>query len=61
MFASLLTALTSAFPAVALLLGFSFVLLGTADGIQELVQGGWGFITVGVIVEFVLPISRRLR
>jgi hypothetical protein len=59
--ASTLAALTSAFPAVALLFGFLLVVFGTADGIRELVQGGWGFITVGVIVEFVLPISRRLR
>jgi hypothetical protein len=41
--------------------GFLLVLLGTTDGTRELVQGGWGFITVAVIVEFVLPISRRLR
>jgi hypothetical protein len=58
---STLAAFTSAFPAVALLFGFLLVLFGTTDGYLELVQGGWGFITVAVIVEFVLPISRRLR
>ncbi|TMI57220.1 hypothetical protein E6H18_05390 [Candidatus Bathyarchaeota archaeon] len=58
---STLAAFTSAFPAVALLFGFLLVLVGTTDGTRELVQGGWGFITVGLMVEFVLPISRRLR
>ena len=58
---SLLAGLASAFPAAAMLIGFVFVLIGSTDGVVELVQGGWGFITVGVIVEFVLPISRRLR
>jgi hypothetical protein len=43
------------------MLGFMLVLIGTTEGLAELVQGGWGFITVAVIVEFVLPISRRLR
>lgn len=51
----------SAFPAASLLLGFFLVLFGTTDGVQQMIQSGWGFITVGVIVEFVLPISRRLR
>ena len=58
---STLAAFTSAFPALALMLGFMLVLIGTTEGLAELVQGGWGFITVAVIVEFVLPISRRLR
>jgi hypothetical protein len=58
---SILAGLASAFPAAAIMLGFAFILLGLSNGIAELVQGGWGFITVGVIVEFVLPISRRLR
>src|SRR5438094_8477296 len=58
---SALAAFTSAFPAVALLFGFILVRVGTTDGTRELIQGGWGFITVGIIVEFVLPISRRLR
>ncbi len=58
---STLAALASAFPAVAIALGFAFILIGTTDTVTALVQGGWGFITIGVIVEFVLPISRRLR
>lgn len=58
---STLAGLASAFPAVAILVGFVFILLGNSDGIMALIQGGWGFLTVGVIVELVLPISRRLR
>ncbi len=58
---STISAFTSVFPAVALLLGFALILTGTRDGVLEFVQGGWGLVTVGVIVEFVLPISRRLR
>gem|GEM_PF-7069331 len=58
---STLAAFTSAFPAIALVFGFLLVFIGSTDGPRELVQGGWGFITVGVIVEFVLPVSRRLR
>lgn len=58
---STLAGLASAFPAIAMLVGFISVLLGSTDGIAGLGQGGWGLITVAVIVEFVLPISRRLR
>ncbi len=58
---STIAALTSVFPALALLIGFVLILTGARDGVLEFVQGGWGFVTVGVIVEFVLPISRRLR
>ena len=58
---STLAGLASAFPAVAMLVGFTFILLGSMGAIAGLIQGGWGLITVAVIVEFVLPISRRLR
>ena len=58
---STLAGLASAFPAVAMLVGFVFILLGSTDEIAGFVQGGWGLITVAVIIEFVLPISRRLR
>jgi hypothetical protein len=58
---SALKGLTSALPALALLAGFFLVMFGMNDGTSALVQGGWGLVTVGVIVEFVLPISRRLR
>lgn len=51
----------SAFPATSLVIGFLLVLFGSDSGVQQMIQGGWGFITVGVIVELVLPISRRLR
>ena len=59
--ASTIAALTSVFPALALLIGFVLILTGARDGVLESVQAGWGLVTVGVIVEFVLPISRRLR
>ena len=59
--ASTIAALTSVFPAQALLIGFVLILTGARDGVLEFVQAGWGLVTVGVIVEFVLPISRRLR
>jgi hypothetical protein len=58
---STVSGLSSAFPAGAILLGFAFILIGISNGLAALIQGGWGFITIGVIVEFVLPISRRLR
>ena len=58
---SILAGLASAFPAVAMIAGVAFILWGTTNGIAAMVEGGWGFITVGIIVEFVLPISRRLR
>lgn len=59
--ASIIASLASALPALAIAIGVAFILLGSADGAVDLVQSGWGFITVGVMVELVLPISRRLR
>ena len=58
---STLAALTSVFPAIVLPLGLFAILTGSTDGLSQLVQTGWGLVTVGMVVEFVLPISRRLR
>ncbi len=58
---SALNGLTSALPALSVLVGFLLVIFGINDGTVTLVQSGWGLITVGVITEFILPVSRRLR
>jgi len=58
---STLKGLASALPALAVLAGFLLVMFGMNDGALALVQEGWGLVTVGVITEFILPISRRLR
>jgi hypothetical protein len=53
--------LTSASPALALLLGFTLVILGSFGGGIDFTQTGWSFVTIGILVEFALPIARRLR
>ncbi len=58
---SALNGFTSALPALSVLVGFLVVIFGISDATATLVQSGWGLITVGVITEFIMPISRRLR
>jgi hypothetical protein len=53
--------LSSASPAVALLLGFILVILGSFGQGIDFTQTGWSFVTIGLLVEFALPIARRLR
>ena len=53
--------LSSASPAVALLLGFVLVTLGSFGGGIDFTQTGWSLVTIGLLVEFALPIARRLR
>jgi hypothetical protein len=52
---------TSASPALALLLGFILVVLGSFGEGIDFTQTGWGFVTIGVLVQVALPIARRLR
>jgi hypothetical protein len=53
--------LTSATPALALLLGFILVILGSFGEGIDFTQSGWSFVTIGLLVEVALPIARRLR
>ncbi len=53
--------LSSASPALALLLGFILVILGSFGLGIDLTQTGWSLVTIGLLVEFALPIARRLR
>jgi hypothetical protein len=46
---------------LALLLGFILVILGSFGLGIDLTQTGWSLVTIGLLVEFALPIARRLR
>lgn len=52
---------TSASAALALLLGFILVILGSFGEGIDFTQTGWGFVTIGLLVQVALPIARRLR
>lgn len=52
---------TSASPAIALLVGFILVILGSLGEGVDFSQTGWSFVTIGLIVEVALPVARRLR
>ena len=53
--------LSSATPALALLLGFVLVILGSFGVGIDYSQTAWSFVTIGLIAEVALPIARRLR
>ena len=55
------TLFSSASPALALGLGFIFIILGVLFQNMDLYESGWGFVTIGMIVEVALPVARRLR
>jgi len=59
--ASAAAAFSSVLPALSLLLGLVLVMTSPVDGSLHSVAAGWGLITVGLIVEIVLPVARRLR
>lgn len=59
--ASIAAAFTSILPAFSLLLGLLLVMTSPVDGSLQSMAAGWGLITVGLIVEIVLPVARRLR
>ncbi|HZY94572.1 MAG TPA: hypothetical protein VFE98_06890 [Candidatus Bathyarchaeia archaeon] len=59
--ASIAAAFSSILPAFSLLLGLLLVMTSPFDGSLQSVAAGWGLITVGLIVEIVLPVARRLR
>jgi hypothetical protein len=58
---NLLASLTSILPAVAILSGFVLIMFSFGGGTVPLSQSGWGLVTIGIVVEFALPIARRLR
>lgn len=42
-------------------MGFLFILPEIAGKTTALVQTGWGFVTVGILLQIVLPLSRRYK
>lgn len=59
--ASVLKFLVSASPCLALTMGFLLILPELLGTTTPLVQTGWGFVTVGILLQLVLPLSRRYK
>ncbi len=49
------------FPSLALVLGFLLLFTGFSQNNQAIVQAGWGFVAVGVILQIFYLISRTVR
>lgn len=58
---SILKFLVSSSPCLALATGFLLILPELGGTTTALVQTGWGFVTVGIVLQLVLPLSRRYK
>lgn len=56
---STLKLLLSSSPCIALALGFLLILPELFGTTTARIQTGWGLVTVGILLQLVLPLSRR--